>query len=170
VRSLFLSYFTLLTARQEQYQFTLRPVMNANPQPIPIDPALLHDNREHTAFIHPKHKVEHDHRPRSKKHDHRAKPSHKSKKAKGKGKARAASSDSESDADDVRGKTRPGRGGAPNYNKADKNMLFDTIEEVLPTGEKGWKSVEAVYNAKAMSLGRPARVATSLKTKYASVR
>ncbi|KAF8205940.1 hypothetical protein K438DRAFT_1963721 [Mycena galopus ATCC 62051] len=152
----------------EQYQFSLRPVMNTTSQPIPVDPILLRDDREHSAFIHPKHKVERDHRPRSKKHDGRAKPSRKPKKGKGKAKARAGSSDSESDVDDTRGKTRPGRGGAPNYNKADKDVLFDTVEELLPTGEKGWKSVGVMYNAKALSLGRPERTASSWKTKYQS--
>ncbi|KAF8162160.1 hypothetical protein K438DRAFT_2070138 [Mycena galopus ATCC 62051] len=131
---------------QEQYQFSLRPVMSSTPQ---IDPALLRDDREHGPFVHPKHQA-----------------SHKPKKGKGKGKARDASSESESDADDARGKTRTGRSGVQNYNKVDKGMLFDTVEELLPTGEKGWKLVEGVYNAKAMSVGQSERAGSSLKTKY----
>ncbi|KAJ6545203.1 hypothetical protein B0H19DRAFT_1266668 [Mycena capillaripes] len=149
---------------EEQYQFSLRPVVNSAAQ---IDPTLLRDDREHGPFVHPKHRVEHEHRPCSKK-EVRAKPSHKPKKSKGKGKGRVGSSESESDADDARGKTRTGRGGVQNYNKVAKDLLFDTVEEVLPTGEKGWKSVEAVYNAKAMSVGRPERAAGSPKTKYQS--
>ncbi|KAF8201135.1 hypothetical protein K438DRAFT_1758445 [Mycena galopus ATCC 62051] len=149
---------------QEQYQFALRPVMNSTPQ---VDPALLRDDREHGAFVHPKHRVEHENRPRPKKDVH-PKASHKPKKGKGKGKAHDVSSDSESDGDDARGKTCTGRSGVQNYNKVDKGMLFDTIEELLPTGEKGWKLVEGVYNAKAMLVGRPERVASSLRTKYQS--
>jgi hypothetical protein len=134
--------------------------VNSTPQ---IDPALLHEDREHGPFAHPKH------RPHSKKDVH-PKASHKSKKSKSKGKAHATCSDSESDADDARGKTRTGCSGVQNYNEVDKGMLFDTVEEVLPTGEKGWKLVEGSYNTKAMSVGRPVRVASSLKAKYQSVR
>ncbi|KAJ7193023.1 hypothetical protein B0H12DRAFT_1082618 [Mycena haematopus] len=149
---------------EQQYQFSLRPVVSSTPQ---IDPALLHDDREHGPFVHPKHKVAHKHRPRTKK-DVRAKASHKPKKGKGKGKARATSSDSESDADDARGKTRTGRGGVQNYSKVDKDLLFATVEEILPTGEKGWKLVEGSYNVKAVSVGRLERAASSLKAKYQS--
>jgi hypothetical protein len=130
-----------------------------------MNPALLRDDHEHGPFAHPKHRVEHEHRPHSKK-DVRPKASHKPKKGKGKEKACAISSDSESDADDARGKTRTGCSGVQNYNKVDKDMLFTTVEEILPTGEKGWKLVEWVYNAKAMSMGRLDQAALSLKNKY----
>lgn len=130
--------------------------MNSTPQ---IDPALLHKDREHGPFAHPKHRAEREHRPRSKK-DVRPKASHKSKKSKSKGKARATSSN------DAREKTHTGCSSVQNYNKVDKGMLFDTVEEVLPTGEKGWKLVEGSYNTKAMSVGQPVRVALSLKAKY----
>jgi hypothetical protein len=82
----------------------------------------------------------------------------------------APSSDSESDADDTRGKTRTGGSGVQNYNKVDKGMLFATVEEILPTGEKGWKLVEGVYNVKAILMGRPDQAALSLKNKYQLVR
>ncbi|KAJ7305492.1 hypothetical protein DFH08DRAFT_624463, partial [Mycena albidolilacea] len=79
-----------------------------------------------------------------------------------------AISDSESDTDDTHGKTRTGRSGVQNYNKVNKDMMFATVKEILPTGEKGWKLVEGVYNAKAMSMGQPDRAALSLKNKYQS--
>jgi hypothetical protein len=135
---------------------------NSTPQ---IDPVILREDREHGPFAHPKHRAEHEHRPRSKR-DVRPKALHKSKKSKSKGKARATSSDSESDADDARGKTRTGRSSVQNYNKVNKGILFDTVEEVLPTGEKGWKLVKGSYNTKAMSVGRLVWVASSLKAKY----
>jgi hypothetical protein len=125
-----------------------------------INPALLRDNCEHGPFAHPKHRVEHEHRPCSKK-DVCPKASHKPKKGKGKGKARAISSNSESDTDDTCGKTCTGRSGVQNYNKVNKDMLFATVKEILPTGEKGWKLVEGVYNVKAMSMGQPDRAALS---------
>jgi hypothetical protein len=114
--------------------------------------------------------VDHKYRPRSKKPDVRAKPSHKPKKNKGKGKARDASPSSESDADDARSKARNGRSGVRNYSKADKEMLFSIVQQLLPTGEKGWKAVESSYNEMAGKAGRPERAFSSLKAKYSSVR
>ncbi|KAJ6551888.1 hypothetical protein B0H19DRAFT_1073514 [Mycena capillaripes] len=148
--------------QEEQYQFSHWLVMNSAAQ---INLTLLHNNRKRGLFVHPKHRVEHKHWPHSKK-EVCAKPSHKPKKNKGKGKGRTGSSDLESDIDNACGKTRTGCGGVQNYNKVDKDLLFDTVEEVLPTGKKGWKLVEAVYNAKTMSVGRPEQAAGSLKTKY----
>ncbi|KAF8193470.1 hypothetical protein K438DRAFT_1761633 [Mycena galopus ATCC 62051] len=151
----------------DQYQFSLRPVTTTT-QSIPIDPALQH-NTEQAPFVHPQHRVDHEHRPRSKKPDVRAKPSQKPKKNnKGKGKARDASPSSESDADDARSKARNGRSGVRNYNKADKEMLFSIVQQLLPTGEKGWKVVESSYNEMARKAGRPERAFSSLKAKYSS--
>ncbi|KAJ6448391.1 hypothetical protein C8R45DRAFT_1115321 [Mycena sanguinolenta] len=114
----------------------------------------------------PKHQVERDHRPRSKKQDAHAKSSHKSKKGKAKAKAHAVSSDSDSDSDAPRRKARSGRGGVQNYNKLDTELLFEAVEEVLPTGEKGWKAVGEVYNTNAGLAGRPERTMKSLRDKY----
>ncbi|KAJ7806242.1 hypothetical protein B0H14DRAFT_3484230 [Mycena olivaceomarginata] len=80
--------------------FSLRPVTTTT-QSIPIDPALQRST-EQVPFIHPQHREDHEHRPRSKKPDVCAKPSQKPKKNnKGKGKARDASPSSESDADNA---------------------------------------------------------------------
>ncbi|KAF7375532.1 hypothetical protein MSAN_00441400 [Mycena sanguinolenta] len=153
--------------QEQQFHFSLRPIANANPQAIPIDPALLRDNREHDAFIHPKHKDEREHKER-KKPDVRPKPSGKSKKAKGKRKADAVTSDSESDGDAPPAKTRSGRGGVPNYNKDDIKFVFYAVKKVLPQGERGWRLVEDTYNKKAVAAGRPERKMESIRTKYHS--
>ncbi|KAF8214804.1 hypothetical protein K438DRAFT_1749886 [Mycena galopus ATCC 62051] len=145
----------------EQYQFSLHPVTTTTAQSIPIDPALQHSSDcDQAPFVHPQHRVDHEHRPRPKKPDVRHKPSRKPKRSKGKGKARTVSSDSESDADDARSKPRNGRSGFQNYNKVDKDLLFTTVEELLPTGEKGWKL--------ALEAGWPERTGSSLKAKYQS--
>jgi hypothetical protein len=114
--------------------------------------------------------VDHEHRPRSKKPDVRAKPSHKPKKNKGKGKARDTSPSSESDADDARSKARNGCSRVRNFSKADKEMLFSIVQQLLPTGEKGWKVVESSYNEMARKAGRLERAFSSLKVKYSLVR
>jgi hypothetical protein len=146
----------------------LRPVTTT--QLIPIDPALQCSTKQ-APFIHPQHRVDHEHQPRSKKPDVRPKPSQKPKKNnKGKGKARDASPSSESDAGDAHSKARNGRSSVWNYNKADKEMLFSIVQQLLPTGEKGWKVGESLYNEMACKAGWPERAFSSLKAKYSSVR
>ncbi|KAJ7204878.1 hypothetical protein B0H12DRAFT_1243555 [Mycena haematopus] len=132
----------------DQYQFSLRPVTTTI-QPIPIDPALQHST-EQAPFIHPRHRVDHEHRPRSKKPEVRTKPSQKTKKNnKSKDKARDASPSSGSD-DDAHSKARNGRSGVRNYNKADKELLFSIVQQM------------------ARKTGRPERAFSSLKAKYSS--
>ncbi|KAJ7796430.1 hypothetical protein B0H14DRAFT_2915353 [Mycena olivaceomarginata] len=148
----------------DQYQFSLRPVTTTT-QSIPIDPALQRSTKQ-VPFVHPQHHVDHEHRPRSKKPDVCAKPSQKPKKNKGKGKAHDASPSSESDADNACSKARNSRSGVRNYNKADKEMLFSIVQQLLLTGEKGWKVVESSYNEMACKAGRQERAFSSLKAKH----
>ncbi|KAJ7605900.1 hypothetical protein FB45DRAFT_879056 [Roridomyces roridus] len=123
-----------------EYQFSLRtmPPPVQTPQQIPIDPALLVQQPQQEPFVHHRHRTERDYdsHHHSKKQDSRPK-SNKRKRGKGKGRAEA----------DTRGGKRSGRGGIPNYSPLDKELLFAALEEVLPTGEKGWRTVEEVYNA-----------------------
>ncbi|KAJ6503849.1 hypothetical protein C8R45DRAFT_1091618 [Mycena sanguinolenta] len=152
--------------QEEQYHFSLRPVANSTLRPTPIDPSLQRDDHGHAPFIHHKHRVEHDHQPRSKKQDARPKPSHKSKKGKNKEKAHAITSDSESDVDPPRGKTRTGRSGVQNYKKLNQELLLEAVAEILPTGEKGWRAVEELFNTNAGLAGRPERTMKSLRDKF----
>ncbi|KAJ7369087.1 hypothetical protein DFH08DRAFT_796885 [Mycena albidolilacea] len=88
------------------------------------------------------------------------------KNNKGKGKARDTSPSLESDADDACSKARNGRSGVWNYNKADKEMLFSIVQQLLLTREKGWKVAESSYNEMVCKAGRPERAFLSLKAKY----
>jgi hypothetical protein len=59
--------------------------------------------------------------------------------------------------------------GASNYNEDDLTMLMDILEEVQPTGGKGWNIVAEQFNEWAGENERPTRPAKSLEAKFKQV-
>ena len=67
-------------------------------------------------------------------------------------------------------KRRRGRGpGTANYSAEDIDGLLDILEELLPTGGKGWNTAGDEFKLWAEENGRPVRTAKSLESKYKQV-
>ena len=67
-------------------------------------------------------------------------------------------------------KRRRGRGpGIANYSNEDIDGLLDILEELLPTGGKGWNTAGDEFRVWAEENGRPVRTAKSLESKYKQV-
>ncbi|KAG6835307.1 hypothetical protein H0H93_002883 [Arthromyces matolae] len=73
-----------------------------------------------------------------------------------------SSDDENDDPDPKRGRPR----GAGNYHSQDVTTLLDAVEAELPLGQRGWGSVERVYNKWARINKRPTRTAKSIETKF----
>ncbi|KAJ7503866.1 hypothetical protein B0H11DRAFT_565212 [Mycena galericulata] len=149
-----------------QFQFALRPIAASPGQhQVPIDPALLPlpggadlDLRDPSSVaqargLKPAEKVAGSRRNGKERADVKAK------------KRKHASSDSEDDREP--GPRKRGRpAGSANYGADGTKKLLDLVEQLLPVGQKGWKSVEQAYNKWAVPNGKSKRSQSSLENKY----
>jgi len=97
---------------------------------------------------------------------------------KGKGKGREVTplirgskqTSSQTPSEEPDAKRRRGRGpGIANYSNEDIDGLLDILEELLPTGGKGWNTAGDEFRVWAEENGRPVRTAKSLESKYKQV-